>query len=59
MAICEICGKGPQYGHSISHSKRHINRRWKPNIQKAIITVDGQPKRVSICVRCLRTLNKV
>jgi len=58
MAVCEICGKGPQYGHNVSHSKRRTNRRWMPNLQKTIITVDGQPKRITVCSRCLRTLHK-
>lgn len=58
MAKCELCGKGPQFGHNVSHSKRRTNRRFLPNIQKAVIMVDGQAKRVSVCTRCLRTLNK-
>jgi len=33
MAKCEICGKGPQFGHNVSHSKRATNRKFKPNIQ--------------------------
>ncbi len=58
MAKCELCGKGPQFGHNVSHSKRRTNRRWLPNIQKAVIMVDGQAKRVNVCTRCLRTLHK-
>jgi len=58
MAKCEICGKGPQFGHNVSHSKRRTNRRWLPNIQRATIKVDGRVQRVSICTRCLRTYNK-
>ncbi len=58
MAKCEICGKGPQFGHNVSHSKRRTNRRWLPNIQRATIEVDGRVQRVSICTRCLRTYNK-
>lgn len=59
MAKCEMCGKGPQFGHNRSHSLKATNRRWSPNIQKATITVDGQPKKVRICARCLRNLNRV
>lgn len=58
MAKCAICGKSPQFGHSISHSKHATNRKWLPNIQKATIMIDGRPRQVSICTRCLRTLNK-
>ncbi len=58
MAKCEICGKGPQFGHNVSHSKRRTNRRWLPNIQTATIEIDGRTRRVSICTRCLRSYNK-
>ncbi len=58
MAICQVCGKGPQFGRSVSFSKRHTNRAYRPNIQSTIIMVDGHPTKVSVCTRCLRTLNK-
>ena len=34
MAKCEICGKSPQFGHNVSHSKRATSRQFKPNIQR-------------------------
>jgi len=57
-ARCDICGKGPQFGHNVSHSKRHTKRRWKPNIQRVTVVVDGVPKRLNVCVKCLQTLHK-
>ncbi|MEE8374248.1 MAG: 50S ribosomal protein L28 [Dehalococcoidia bacterium] len=56
---CELCGKGPQFGNNVSHSKRHTKRRWLPNVQAARIVTDGKSKRVTICTRCLRTQHKV
>lgn len=56
---CELCGKGPQFGHNVSHSKRRTNRRWLPNVQRRNLVIDGEQKRVKICTRCLRTLLKV
>jgi large subunit ribosomal protein L28 len=58
MASCEVCGKSPQFGHNVSHSKVATNRQWSPNIQKVTLVVDGHPQRVSICTRCLRTMNR-
>ncbi|MHB1355926.1 MAG: 50S ribosomal protein L28 [Anaerolineae bacterium] len=58
MAKCDLCDKGPQFGHNISHSKRHTNRMWLPNIQPVSLMVNGQMRRVRVCTRCLRTLNK-
>jgi len=59
MAKCEICGKGVQFGHNVSHSKRRTNRKWSANIQRVTIMVDGVSKQVSMCTRCLRTHNKI
>ncbi|MDP2719421.1 MAG: 50S ribosomal protein L28 [Dehalococcoidia bacterium] len=55
---CDICGKKPSYGSNVSHSKRHTNRRWLPNIHKSTITLDGVGYRVKICTRCMRTATK-
>ncbi len=56
---CDICGKSPMFGHNVSHSKRHTNRLWKPNVHPATITIDGKSQRLNLCTRCLRTRNKV
>ena len=58
MAMCEVCGKKPSYGHNVSHAKNRTPRRWLPNIQQKRIMVAGEYRRVKICTRCLRTLSK-
>jgi large subunit ribosomal protein L28 len=58
MAKCEICGKGPQFGHTVSHSEHATKRRFKPNVQRVRVVVDGKVRRMWLCTRCLRTLNK-
>ncbi|NLF02749.1 MAG: 50S ribosomal protein L28 [Anaerolineales bacterium] len=58
MAKCEICGKGPQFGHNVSHSKRATRRRYDPNVQRMQVMVAGQLRRIYICTRCLRTLRR-
>lgn len=55
---CDICGKGPQFGHNISHSKQATKRRWLPNIQKITIQEGETTKRLNVCSRCLRTMEK-
>ena len=35
--VCEVCGKHPVAGRSISHSHRVSNRMFRPNIQKVTI----------------------
>jgi large subunit ribosomal protein L28 len=55
---CDLCGKGAQFGHSVSFSKRATNRRFMPNLTKRKVVVNGQEQRLQVCMTCLRTLNK-
>ena len=55
MAKCEYCGKDVSFGIKVSHSHRRSNRTWKPNIKKVKAIVNGSPKRVNVCTRCLRS----
>ena len=55
---CDICGKSPAFGNAVSHSKRHTNRMWMPNVHPAIIMVNGKKKRMNLCTRCIRTDHK-
>lgn len=58
MSKCKICGRGPQFGHNVSHSMRHTKRRWNINIQRTRLTVDGKEQSVAVCTKCLKTLSK-
>jgi len=56
-ATCDVCGKGPGFGHNISHSNRRTKRRWNPNIQRvrALVGEAGvTPKRLNVCTSCLK-----
>jgi large subunit ribosomal protein L28 len=53
-AVCEICGKKPFFGMSVSHSHRRTNRRWDPNIQRVRANVNGTTKRMNVCTSCLK-----
>jgi large subunit ribosomal protein L28 len=53
-ANCEICGKGPGFGHTISHSHIRTKRRFNPNIQRVRALVQGSPKRIDVCTSCLK-----
>ncbi len=56
--VCEICGKGPRTGNNVSHANNKTKRRWLPNLQRVRVLVDGKPKRIRVCTRCIRS-NKV
>ncbi|HON73953.1 MAG: 50S ribosomal protein L28 [Candidatus Lutibacillus vidarii] len=53
-ATCDVCGKSPSFGHSVSHSNRKTNRRWTPNIQRVRAVIGGSRKRVNVCAACLK-----
>jgi large subunit ribosomal protein L28 len=55
-AVCDICGKGPGFGKSVSHSHRRTSRRWDPNIQtvRAVSHPGGNKKRINVCTSCIK-----
>ena len=55
MAKCEVCGKGVTFGIKVSHSHRRSNKAFKPNVKRIKAVVNGTPKRVYVCSRCLRS----
>ena len=54
-AVCELCGKKPSFGMSLSHSHRRNKRRWNPNVQRVRAVVDGSPRRLHVCTSCIRS----
>jgi len=55
VAKCEVCGKGVTFGKKYSHSHIRTNRQWKPNVQRVKVVVEGTPKKMYVCTRCLRS----
>ncbi|HEX3425537.1 MAG TPA: 50S ribosomal protein L28 [Acidimicrobiales bacterium] len=53
-AVCEVCGKHPSFGMSISHSHRRTKRRWDPNIQRIRVVMNGTHRRLHVCTSCIR-----
>lgn len=58
MNICELTGKGKQYGSNVSFSQRHTKKVWKPNLQTKTIVVDGKKVKMKISTQAIRTLKK-
>ncbi|MEX0761694.1 MAG: 50S ribosomal protein L28 [Dehalococcoidia bacterium] len=58
MAKCEVCGKGPQFGHNRSHALNATRKISQPNVFKRNMVINGEAKSVKICARCLRTQTK-
>lgn len=55
---CEVCYKAGMYGNNVSHSKRRTKTRFKANVHKQTLTLDGKPVKVKICSRCLRSQSR-
>lgn len=52
---CEICGKRHQSGHNVSHANNKTKRVFNPNLQRVRALINGAPKHIRVCTRCLRT----
>ena len=55
---CDICGKTPVVGRTLSHAHNVTARRFEPNLQRVRAKVNGGHRRIRVCTRCIRS-NKV
>jgi large subunit ribosomal protein L28 len=53
--VCEICGRGPRFGHRISHAHNLTKRRWNVNLQTVRAIVNGAAKRLRVCTSCIKS----
>lgn len=59
MAKCVCCGKETSFGNQLSITRSHISKRStrtvKPNLRSIKAMIDGEPKKVTVCAKCLRS----
>ncbi|MFH1422894.1 MAG: 50S ribosomal protein L28 [Planctomycetota bacterium] len=68
--VCEICGKRTHTGNNVTRRglAKHkggvgikttsiTKRKFKPNIQKLKMVVNGTVKRIKVCTQCVRSGN--
>lgn len=53
--VCDICGKRPQTGYSVSHAHNKTRRRWYPNLKKVKAFREGRPVRMRVCTSCIKS----
>ena len=53
--VCDVCGRGPQFGHRISPAHNVSKRRWNLNLQAVRAVVKGATKRIRVCTSCIRS----
>jgi len=65
--VCAICGKATTAGRSIARRGRAkylggvgrkttgvSNRKFRPNLQRVRVLVNGAPRRLLVCAKCIR-----
>lgn len=52
---CAICNKGKQYGNKVSFSNKKYPRNWSPNLKRVRANVDGTPRRINVCTKCIKS----
>ncbi len=55
---CDICNKGSEAGHAVSHAKNRTARIFKPNLQKIKVLKNGSKTQVKLCTSCIQRLKK-
>jgi len=55
---CDVCGKGPLVGNTVSHANNKNKTRSLPNLRSIRANVNGSVKQIRVCTRCLKA-NKV
>ena len=53
--VCEVCGRGLQFGNRISHAHNVTKRRWNLNLQTVHALVNGASRRIRACTSCIRS----
>lgn len=48
--ICQVTGRKPGFGKSVSHSHRRTNRRWNVNVQRRKFFVPSLGRTVTLTV---------
>jgi len=67
-SVCEICGKGPQVGNSVTTRGKAkylggvgtkitgiSRRKFKPNLQRVRVSTGGGNRRIRVCTQCIRS----
>lgn len=58
---CDLTGREPGFGKSVSHSHRRTSRRWDPNIQsrRYWLASENRHVRLRLSVKGVRTVDKI
>ncbi|MGP5658655.1 50S ribosomal protein L28 [Corynebacterium falsenii] len=59
-AHCQVTGRKPSFGKSVSHSHRRTSRRWNPNIQRRsfYLPSEGRSITLNVSTKGLKTIDR-
>ncbi|CAG0943785.1 50S ribosomal protein L28 [Gammaproteobacteria bacterium] len=59
--VCQVTGKRPSYGNTVSHANNKSRRRWLPNLHTHRFWLESEKRfvRLRVSTRGLRTIDKV
>ena len=59
-AFCQVTGRKPSFGKTVSHSHRRTSRRWNPNVQrkKFYLASEGRTITLTVSPKGLKTIDK-
>ncbi|WP_027019956.1 50S ribosomal protein L28 [Corynebacterium sputi] len=59
-AFCQVTGRKPSFGKSVSHSHRRTSRRWNPNIQRKTYYLASEGRNITLNVspKGMKTIDK-
>ncbi|ANE03512.1 50S ribosomal protein L28 [Corynebacterium suranareeae] len=49
-AHCQVTGRKPSFGKTVSHSHRRTSRRWNPNVQRRKFYVPSEGRTITLTV---------
>ena len=59
-AFCQVTGRKPSFGKTVSHSHRRTSRRWNPNIQRRsfYLPSEGRSITLNVSAKGLKTIDR-
>ena len=59
--VCQVTGKKPSYGNTVSHANNKSRRRWLPNLHTHRFWLESEKRfvRLRVSTRGLRTIDKL
>ncbi|MBF4553087.1 50S ribosomal protein L28 [Corynebacterium suicordis] len=59
-AFCQVTGRKPSFGKTVSHSHRRTSRRWNPNIQRRsfYLPSEGRSITLNVSTKGIKTIDR-